>query len=60
MRRDEKTLVTWGDADAVIAALVAERDAAQQEIQRLNEAITLILDALDAVLLGSPLPPLPK
>ena len=27
-----KMLVTWGDADAVIAALVAERDAARQAL----------------------------
>ena len=28
--------ITWGDADAVIAALVAERDAAQQESKTLD------------------------
>lgn len=31
-----KMCVTWGDADVVIAALVAERDAAQQENMRLR------------------------
>ena len=31
-----KMCVTWGDADAVIAGLVAERDAAHQENTRLR------------------------
>lgn len=35
--------VTFGDADAVIAKLVAERDAAQQEAQTLREALSDIL-----------------
>jgi hypothetical protein len=37
--------VTWGDADAVIAALVAERDAARQESIRLREALQEVYDA---------------
>jgi hypothetical protein len=52
--------VTWSDADAVIAALVAERDAAHQEIQTLGEGLTWALDALEPMLLGSPTPPLPS
>jgi hypothetical protein len=58
--RNAKMLVTWGGADAVVATLVAERDAAQQEIQTLQEGLTWALDALEERMRNSPTPPLPS
>ena len=58
MTEREKTWVTWGDHDAVIAGLVAERDAAHQEIQTLEEGLTWALDALEEMMRNSPTPPL--
>jgi len=56
MTEREKTWVTWGDHDAVVAALVAERDAAHQEIQTLEEGLTWALDALEEMMRNSPTP----
>ena len=43
-----------------VARLTAERDTAQQEIQTLEEGLTWALDALEAMMRDSPLPPLPS
>ena len=46
MSEPARLLLTWGDADAVIATLLAERDAARQEVETIRQALSDILAAL--------------